>query len=380
MNTQTGRPNNPIFNSPNKLKLGVFCTNTLQGFTTVPELLKPTWENCLEVARRADAAGLEAIVPIARWKGYLDGQFNHPSNEILDTFTYAAAIAQATRYSAVFATTHAPTIHPLVVAKQTSTIDAISNGRFVMNVVGGWNRREFSMFGIDLLEHEDRYTYLAQWLGIIRRLWTETEEFDLDSKYFKMRGAVSRPQPVQKPAIPIMNAGHSSSGMHFAAEHADIGLVTLFGDNPEQWAKQITDYKSLAKDTFGREIQVWTNASITIRDTREQAQDYLQHYAEDHLDREAYESFIDTLSRENNMLPGSPAYEFLKKHNKYGPGVLIAGTPEDIAGRLELLSTAGLDGLIITFIDFLDGIDRLRRDVLPLLEASGLRQPFKADY
>ena len=282
MYNDTGRPHNPIYASANKLKLGIFCTNTLSALTHVPELFKPTWDNCLSVARQADSMGLEAIVPIARWKGYLDGRFEHPTNEVLDTFTYAAAIAQATEHSAIFATSHAPTMHPIVIAKQTATIDTISKGRFCLNVVGGWNRREFDMFGIELLSHAERYEYLAAWLDVIRKLWTADAEFDVDNRFFKMKNALSRPQPLQKPSIPIMNAGLSASGMKFAAQYSDIGLITLFGPNPTAWAQQISVYKNLAKDTFGREIQVWTNVMVSLRDTKEEALAYVRRYSEEH--------------------------------------------------------------------------------------------------
>ena len=132
---------NPIFND-NKLKLGTFCTNTIPNMTFVPEMRQPTWANTLASARLADSAGLEAIVPIARWKGYLDDKADHPSNIVFETFTWAAGVAAATEYSAVFATSHAPTMHPMLVAKESATIDAISGGRFALNIVGGWNRRD----------------------------------------------------------------------------------------------------------------------------------------------------------------------------------------------------------------------------------------------
>lgn len=88
----TVSPRHPVY-SNNRLKLGVFCANTMPALTTVPELFKPTWAECLRIAQMADDAGLEAIVPIARWKGYVDGDFQHASHDVIEPFTYAAAIA-----------------------------------------------------------------------------------------------------------------------------------------------------------------------------------------------------------------------------------------------------------------------------------------------
>lgn len=97
----------------------------------------------------------------------------HASGIVLDPFTWAAGIAQATRYSAVFATSHAPTIHPITCAKQCATIGIISDGRFGLNVVGGWNKHELEMLGAPLKEHDARYDHLEEWLHVLGKMWTE---------------------------------------------------------------------------------------------------------------------------------------------------------------------------------------------------------------
>ncbi len=357
------------------LKLGIFCANTMPALTTVPELFKPTWDECLRIAVMADEAGFEAIVPIARWKGYVDGDFGHPSHDVIEPFTYAAAIAQATRRIGVFATTHAPTVHPLIVAKQAATIDAISGGRFGMNVVGGWNRREFEMFGIAMLDHEERYAYLADWLELIRRLWRETGEFDVESRWFSMKGALSRPQPIQGGAVPIINAGFSETGMRFAARHSDIGLIGIFGEDSAQWAEQIGRYKALAHDSFGKTIQVWTNAQLVLRDTDREAAAYLKHYSEECADDAAIDGFISTLARENQVAEDSPQMRFMRRTVALGSGLPLVGSAESVAARLIALSRAGLDGVILSAIDYVDGLTRFERDVLPRLEEAGVRLP-----
>jgi len=367
---------NPIFND-NKLKLGTFCTNTIPNMSFVPEMRMPTWENTLAAARLADEAGLEAIVPIARWKGYLDEKPEHRSNIILETFTWAAGMAASTKYSAVFATSHAPTMHPVLVAKETATIDAICGGRFALNIVGGWNRREFDMFGIDLLPHDERYVYLEEWLQILRRLWTDPGEFDYESKNFRIKKAISRPQPLQPGGIPIMNAALSPVGMRFSAKYSHIGLISPHGDKPEDWRDQVAAYKKMARDEFGREIQLWTNCAVTQRDTVKEAEDYLRRYSEEFLDTEVMDSLMQTISKENNIPMDSPRLAFMRHRMAVGAGPAIVGDAQSIAEQLAAINDVGIDGLILTWVDYVDGVDRFNRQVLPLLEQMGLRKPFK---
>ena len=375
MTITAGRANNPLFNG-NKLKLGTFCSNTIANMTLVPEQWHPTWENMLAAARLADEGGLEAVVPIARWKGYLDNRPEHPSHEVLDVFTAAAAIAQATKYSCVFSTSHAPTMHPIVVAKQCATIDAISNGRSALNIVGGWNRREFEMFGIELMEHDRRYVYLADWLKILRKLWTDPGEFDYDSEFFHMKGAISQPHPRQAAGVPIMNAALSPVGIRFSAQHSDIGLITPFGNSMAEWKTQVAAYKRTAREEFRREIQIWTTASVVQRDTQKEAEDYLRRYSERMLDTEALDSLMHTISIENNIPIGSERLAFQRSRMAIGAGYPLVGTGEHIAKELTAISETGIDGVIMTWVNYVDGVKRLVSEVIPLLEQAGLRKPF----
>jgi alkanesulfonate monooxygenase SsuD/methylene tetrahydromethanopterin reductase-like flavin-dependent oxidoreductase (luciferase family) len=365
---------NPLYNG-NKLKLGTFCTNTVNSPTLVPEMTRPTWNNCLDAAVLADRSGLEAITPIARWKGYLDGKPDHLSNDIMEAFTFSAAIAQATRYSAVFTTTHAPTIHPVAVAKMSATIDHISGGRFALNIVGGWNRREFDMFGIDLLEHDTRYVYLADFLGVLKRLWTG-EEFDYRSPYFTMKGALARPVPCQSAGIPVMNAATSLTGMRFAARHADICFCMPRGDDPRAWRDEVQQYKRLARDEFGREIQVWTNASVVQSDSRAAALAYRERYTHELLDVEAIDGIIETMIKENGWDRNDPKVAFMRTRMSGGSGYPLLGCAQEIAEQLQSMAAAGIDGVLMTWIDYIDGISRFARDVMPLLVRAGLRKSF----
>ncbi|KRB80648.1 alkanesulfonate monooxygenase [Sphingomonas sp. Root710] len=369
---------NPVFND-NKLKLGTFCTNG-RGAThsLAPEANQLTWPLALEVAREVDRAGYEAVVPYARWKGYIKAKPNHVSGEVLDPFTWAAAIAQATRQVGVFVTSHAPTIHPIVVAKQTATIDIISNGRLALNVVGGWNRPELEMFGAPLREHDQRYDYLAEWLDILKRLWRSTEEFDHHGDFFDVVQAISNPKPVQRPHPPIMNAGHSDRGRRFACEHADLCFIGIHSEAPESIRAEIEKYKNMAREQFGRDVQVWAHSYVVQRDTQREADDFVDYYAVRHQDRESIDGLIALSVPEVKDMPREKWEAVRTRYAAGFGGFPLVGTAGRIAERLTMLSDAGLDGVLLTWIDFVDGAQRFNRDVLPLLEQAGLRKPFAA--
>ena len=199
---------NPLFNA-NRMKLGLFAFNGVGNTISNLPPRDASWPTNLRVATIADAAGLEALVSYARWKGVPRPEpLPFVPHDAFESFTWASALAQATRKIAVLATVHIPMMHPLLVAKMATTVDHVSNGRFGINVVAGWNAPEFRMFGKQLKEHDDRYAEGAEWIEILHRLWTE-REFDFDGVYYRIERGESFPKPVQQPYPPIMNAGGS---------------------------------------------------------------------------------------------------------------------------------------------------------------------------
>lgn len=295
---------NPIFSSPNKLKIGTFCTNGKGAAQTlVPEAGELSWPMSVEAARIADDHGYEAVVPYARWKGYVADDPRHESGAVMDPFTWAAAIAQATRRVGVFVTSHAPTIHPIAAAKQLATIDIISGGRLGLNVVGGWNKPELEMFGAPLKEHDARYDHLAEWLGIVERLWTDYDAFDHHGEFFDIVQGVSLPKPVQRPRPPIMNAGGSDRGREFACAHADMCFVIVKSEDPEKIRAEVDSYKRLAREKYGRDVQVWTNCFVVQRDTQAEAEDYLRYYAVDRQDRKSLDGWMEMQQAQTQILP-----------------------------------------------------------------------------
>jgi len=96
--------------------------------TLVPERWLATWPECLAVARIADAAGIDFLLPVGRWKGYGGDSDFHGTT--LETVTGACGLLAATQRITVFGTVHAPLFHPLIATKEIVTADHIGNGRY----------------------------------------------------------------------------------------------------------------------------------------------------------------------------------------------------------------------------------------------------------
>jgi alkanesulfonate monooxygenase SsuD/methylene tetrahydromethanopterin reductase-like flavin-dependent oxidoreductase (luciferase family) len=371
--SEARRGTNPLF-SDNKLKLGIFATNVSNGcaITTAEEAYELNWPNTLSIAELADRHGYEALVPVARWKGF-GGKSNFNGTNF-ETYTWAAGLAQATKRIGVLTTSHVPTVHPVMAAKQATTVDHISNGRFALNIVCGWFRPELEMFGAPLMEHDMRYEYAAEWIEIVKLLWTREEEFDYEGKFLRVNKGFSMPKPIQKPFPPLMNAGASGKGQQFAAKYADMAFIHIDPSDLEKTRAHVEAYRRLAREEHGRDIQVWIGAPVTQRDTRKEAEDYVNYYVVEKGDDEACDNMLRIQNVEMHKMMPERA-EKLRFGAKLGwGGYPLTGTADDIVAALQKLSGIGIDGVLIRWVDYWDGLRRWQKDVMPRLVQAGLRR------
>lgn len=363
---------NPVFND-NALKLGVFALNGIgNNMSNAPENLDAKWDDSVLLSRLSEEAGFEANVPYSRWRGYVDADPGHRSGLALDSYTWAAATSQVTS-AAVFATSHVPTIHPIAAAKQCATIDQISGGRFGLNVVAGWNKTELDMFGAAMKDHHDRYAQAAEWIEILRALWSRDDAFDYEGEYYTVKKGISMPKPIQRPFPPIMNAGGSDRGRAFAAKYSDMAFVIVKSDDVDEIRRETDAYRKLAKEEYGRDLQVWTLSYVVQGDTEQDARDKLNYYVVEHGDDRALDGFMNMHSMHSQLMPPD-VMDAMKFRLKAGHGGYeLVGTADKITSQLDKLSKGGIDGVLLSWFSYEDGIKSWIKDVKPRLEQAGLR-------
>ncbi len=366
------RSNNPLYND-RKLKLGTFGTNLDRGcaISTIDGALEINWPNTLTLAKIADEMEFEALVPVGRWKGFGGvTNFNGPGFE---TYSWAAGIGACTKSPAVFATSHVLTVHPVMAAKQATTIDHITGGRFALNVVTGWHRPEMEMFGAPLLEHDDRYRLAVEWLEIIKRLWTEEDEFDYEGRHFRIAKGYLQPKPLQKPFPPVMNAGNSEKGRDYAIRYCDVAFVNLNRGDLSLSRAVIADYRKRAREEYGRELQVWSHAYIVQGETEAEAKSYFDEYVHQKGDWEAASNLVETMGL-NTVGRSQDMLRAMKMHFIGGwGGFPLVGTNEQVVDGLAKLSVLGLDGVVVSWPRYIDDMRTFQRATLPLLRQAGLR-------
>ncbi|MFQ5347240.1 MAG: LLM class flavin-dependent oxidoreductase [Rhodothalassiaceae bacterium] len=352
-------------------KLGIFSANCSSGMavTKVPERWVNSWENNARLVRLCDEAGLDFMLPIARWIGY-GGETNF-HHSVLETVTWAAGLLAITERISVVATMHTAFNHPVVVAKQIATIDRIGAGRAGLNIVAGWNKPEYDAMGLALPDdHETRYGYAQEWFDIVRKLWQEPGPFDWDGTYFHLKGVHSDPKPVSG-MPPIINAAGSKQGREFATRNANF----LF--TPAIDLKRSRDEIAALKEQAhheGRAVDVLTFTYVVCRATEEEAQAYHRHYADTHADWAAVDNLIRLQFAHAQSFPHD-LLQLIRDRMAAGHGGFpLVGTPEQVADGLCRLYETGFGGATLAFVNYAEEFPYFAENVLPLLEERGIRR------
>jgi FMNH2-dependent dimethyl sulfone monooxygenase len=368
----------PVMNGDNALKLGIFGINMRGGVTLVEfdGMVQGTWEENVRYAQLADRIGIDAIVPVARWRGY--GGRSNLGDVSFETFTWAAGLLAVTSRIMVFSTFHVPVGHPLLAAKMGATADHISGGRWGLNIVAGWNPEELAMFGVDWREHDDRYAVADEWTALLKQLWTVEGESDFHGSHFDLARGCSDPKPLQRPYPVIMNAGTSSAGREFAARHSDLIYAGL--TNFETAPEQIRAIKSHAREHHGRELAVFGRAHVVCRDSEREARREYERIHRELADVEGARNVV-RLNMPNSQSADWDSIDMRQIIEGMVAGfwaIPVVGTPDQVTQRLLDLHAAGCDGISLSWPDFGEGLAQMEELIMPRLIDAGVRTPVAA--
>ncbi len=350
------------------MQLGVFIPIGNNGWlisTTSPQY-KPSFDLNRTIVEKAEGFGFDFALSMIKLHG-----FGGPSrfwDYNLESFTLMAGLAAVTQRIQLFATCAVLTMPPPLTARMAVTIDSISHGRFGVNIISGWQRREYTQMGIwpGAEHYRRRYEYCAEYVSIMNELW-ETGHSDFKGDFFQMDNCQLLPMPSKK--IPIICAAQSDAGTRFAAQYADYNFCGSGGVNePTKLAPSVARLVKATEET-GRDCGALVLQMIIADETDAAAEAKWEHYKAG-TDLEALAHRDAQASDDPNPDPYSQAHKRVTLGIDKLPtnqGVLV-GSYAKVARMLDELSEVpGVRGVMMTFDDFVIGMEQFGTRILPLM-------------
>ena len=354
-------------------KIGVFIPIGSRGWlisTTSPATM-PSFDLNKTVVQRAEHYGLDFALSMIKLRGY-----NGPSEywvHNLESFTLMAGLAAVTQKIQLFASVAMLTMPPALVARMVSTIDSIAPGRIGVNMVTGWQPKEYQQMGLELTpEHfARRYDYAAEYVQIMQELWT-TGTSNFKGDFFQYDDCKLSPRPSGH--VSIVGAGQSPKGMEFVAKYGDYNFVVAGGLNETAGCRDVAGRVADAAKQCGRDTGAFQLVMVIADRTDEMAFAKWEHYKKgtdvEALEWQAGQAGADTKANANSTAA------LLKKgiENPEPTGMTkLIGSYENVARMLDEIATVpGIKGIMLTFDDFVVGMEQFGEHIQPLMRS---RQP-----
>jgi alkanesulfonate monooxygenase len=156
---------------------------------------------------------------------------------------------------------------PTLAARQFATLDQLTGGRIAVHIITGGSDAEQRQDG-DFLTHDERYARTAEYIDIVRRIWTSDRPFDHEGRFYRFEGGFSGVKCVQKPHIPVYFGGSSDAALAVAGRHADV--YALWGETYAQVRETVARVRASAAQ-HGREVRFSLSLRPILADTEENA-------------------------------------------------------------------------------------------------------------
>ena len=293
-----------------------------------------------------------------------------------DSWVTAAALASQTERLRFLVAVRPGLQSPTLAARMTATLDRLSGGRVLINVVTGGDPVENAGDGIHL-SHEERYEVTREFLTVYKALLAG-ETVNFEGKHLKIDEGKLLFPPVQENGPPLYFGGSSEAANGVAAKQVDKYLT--WGEPPAQAREKIETVRRLA-EAEGREISFGIRLHVIVRDTNEEAwaaADNLISRVDDETIAKAQANFARMDSegqRRMAALHGGRRDRLEISPNLWagvglvrsGAGTALVGDAATVAERIDEYRRIGIDSFILSGYPHLEEAYSFGERVLPLL-------------
>ncbi|WP_315787612.1 MULTISPECIES: FMNH2-dependent alkanesulfonate monooxygenase [unclassified Bradyrhizobium] len=300
-----------------------------------------------------------------------------------DSWIVASAVAPFTEKLRYLVAVRPGLQSPAVAARMTATLDRVTNGRLLVNVVTGGDPVENKGDGI-FLSHEERYEVTREFLTVYNKL-LEGEAVNFSGKHIKVEDGRLLFPPVQSPRPPLFFGGSSDAGIDVAVDTVEKYLT--WGEPPADVAAKVAKVKAVA-DTRGRKLSFGIRLHVIVRETNEEAwaaaDDLIKHVTDDTI-ASAQKIFarMDSVGQQRmSQLHGGRRDKLEISPNLWagvglvrgGAGTALVGDPDTVAARIREYQDLGIDTFILSGYPHLEEAYRFAELVFPKLGLNAVEQ------
>jgi len=327
-------------------------------------------------ARAVDYQYLQQIAQAADKLGF-GGVLIPTGRSCEDSWLVAASLIPVTQRLKFLVALRPGIISPTVAARQAATLDRLSNGRALFNLVTGGDPDELAGDGLNLT-HAERYEAAVEFTRVWRRV-LEGETVDYTGKHLTVKGAKLLYPPIQHPRPPLYFGGSSDAAQDLAAEQVEFYLT--WGEPPKAVREKIEQVREKAARQ-GRTVRFGIRLHIIVRETNEeawQAADKLISHLDDETITRAQASLarFDSVGQQRMAaLHGGSKDNLEVSPNLWsgvglvrgGAGTALVGDGSTVADRIKEYAALGIDTFIFSGYPHLEESYRVAELLFPHLD------------
>ncbi len=266
-------------------------------------------------------------MPWAKWQAH-----DTPYVEAMTTLAYFAAAYPAFNFaSSVFGQSYR---NPALAAKAAANLQWLSGGRYIYGIGAGWMEPDYYAYNYDFPKPSVRIAQLEEAVQIAKLMWTQSPA-SFEGKYYRIDNAYCEPRPDPVPPI-LIGGGGEQLTLRVVAKHAD-----------------------------------WWNFSGGVAETFAHKCDVLRQHCQD-VGRD-YDEIVKTWSVDGIAIADSEAgAQRIAEASPYYNSTCIAGTPDQVAEKLQPFVDLGVQVMVVRMLDFphTEGLERFAQEIMPRLRAA----------